>query len=295
MKARLRLVTLVCLLVLAVEISLGADTPTTTTGRKLKVFLLAGQSNMEGKGDGAKLTAEDRMRLMRAQPRVRLAENRQPILPLNVTAASAGNKRRFGVDFTFGPELFFGLGLAEAWPNDEILLIKRAVGATSLYGRWNPDWTLEKATKMGEAGAEPLFNDLVTYVREVLAGRDPGDYEFCGMLWVQGEADGNEAKVGAEPAATYGKNLENLITRIRRETGVADLPFVMVEVGSDKVVAGMNATAKLIPRVSVMPQSTDPLSPNFFPKYEVGHYNYEGQKRIGTLAAQAYLKDFAAR
>ncbi len=295
MKTLLRLLALVGLLMLAVETSLGADTPTTTAGRKLKVFLLAGQSNMEGKGDGTKLTAEDRKRLMLAQPHVRLAENRQPVVPLNVTAASAGNKKRFGVDFTFGPELFFGLGLAEAWPNDDILLIKRAVGATSLYGRWNPDWTQEKATKMGEAGAEPLFNDLLAYVREVLVGRAPGDYEFCGMLWVQGEADGNEAKVGAEPAAAYGQNLQNLITRIRRETGVADLPFVMVEVGSDKVVAGMNATAKLLPRVSVVPQGKDPVSPNFFPKHEVGHYNYEGQKRIGILAAQAFIKDFAAK
>lgn len=295
MKTLLRLFAVFGLLVLGVDQTLGAEALKQSPGRKLKVFLLAGQSNMEGKGDGGKLTSEDRIRLERASKHVRLADNRQPVVPLKVTMASVGNKKRFGVDFTFGPELFFGLGLSEAWPNDDILLIKRAVGATSLYGRWNPDWTLEKATKMGEAGAEPLFNDLLAYIREVLAGRAPGDYEFCGMLWVQGEADGNEAKVGSEPAATYGQNLQNVITRIRRETGVADLPFVMVEVGSDKVVAGMNATAKLLPRVSVVPQSKDPASPNFFPKHEVGHYNYEGQKRIGILAAQAFIKDFAAK
>jgi len=34
------------------------------TAKTVKVFILAGQSNMEGKGDGAKLTADERVAFM---------------------------------------------------------------------------------------------------------------------------------------------------------------------------------------------------------------------------------------
>ncbi|MBL9142520.1 MAG: hypothetical protein JNM99_02460 [Verrucomicrobiaceae bacterium] len=164
--------------------------------KKLKVFILAGQSNMEGKGDGSKLTADEKARLAKAGQHVRLAYNHQPVVPLNVTDAGAGNKKRFGIDLSFGPELFFGLKLAEAWPDDDILLIKRSQGTTSLYGVRNPEWTAEKAAKMGEEKLAPLYADLIAYVREVLGDKDKASYEFCGALWVQGEADGNVSKCG---------------------------------------------------------------------------------------------------
>jgi hypothetical protein len=56
----------------------------------------------------------------------------------------------------------------------------------------------------------------------------------------------------------------------------------------------METTATAVDNVSLIPQSKDPTSPNFFPKYPVGHYNYEGMKRIGSLLAAEYLKRYAA-
>ena len=38
-----------------------------------KVFILAGQSNMDGRGDGSQLTVDDRQRLAAVQDRVLLA------------------------------------------------------------------------------------------------------------------------------------------------------------------------------------------------------------------------------
>lgn len=263
-------------------------------GKTIKVFLLAGQSNMEGKGDGAKLTADERAALKRAKTHVRLAYNRLPIGPLDAVAAGAGNKKRFEIDTSFGPELFFGLRLAAAWPDEPILLIKRSVGATSLHGVWNPEWTAEKAKHMGEERATPLFADFLAYVRDVLAPYRRDEYEYCGMLWVQGEADGNVGKFGPEPAAAYGRNLQNLITRVRQETGVPALPFLMIDVGAGQVVEGMKATVKALPAVSFIPQSKDPNSSHFFPKHAVGHYNYEGQKRMGSLLAEEFLRAYAA-
>lgn len=260
--------------------------------KKLKVFLLAGQSNMEGKGDGGKITAEERALLTQIQPRVHFAYNHEPMRPLDVTPAG-GNKKRFGVDTTFGPEMFFGLKVAEAWPDEEILLIKRSVGATSLYGRWNPQWTKEKAAVTEEDKASPLYPDFIGYVKEILSKYPKDSYEICAMLWVQGESD---TAHGPIPPPAYGDNLRNLINQVRSDVSISDLPFIFVEVGSGKVLEGMEKVAHEMPNVVAIPRAVkDESSPYFFPQYPVGHYNYEGQKRIGSLIAAAYLKDFAAR
>lgn len=283
------------LFVLAAIVALVARAPAADSSARLKVFLLAGQSNMEGKGDGGKLTADEQRRLTAAGARVLLAYNREPIAPLGVVKASAGVRKKFGGETTFGPELFFGLRVAEAMPGQRVLLIKRSVGATSLQGRWNPDWSREKAAMMGEENAEPLYPDFIAYVRQVLSAYRPEDYELAGMLWVQGEADSNVSGRGPEPAAAYERNLRELIRRVRLDLGADRLPFLLVQVGGGKVTDGMRAVASSVANVTLIPQSTDPASPHFFPKHEVGHYNYEGMKRMGTLLGDAYLERYAAR
>ena len=137
----------------------------------------------------------------------------------------------------------------------------------------------------------------MTYFREILAAYPAEDYEICGMLWVQGETDGNEAKYGPEPAETYGENLQRLIQAIRRDTGVEDLPFIMLEVGAEKVVAGMRKASCDLKNVMSIPQDMNPDSPAHLPKYgpPVGHYNYVGMRRIGEQFAATYLREFGDR
>ena len=57
----------------------------------------------------------------------------------------------------------------------------------------------------------------------------------------------------------------------------------------------MKATAASMTNVFFIPQSKDSESTNFFPKHAVGHYNYEGMKRIGSLLAEEFLKNGSAR
>ena len=138
---------------------------------------------------------------------------------------------------------------------------------------------------------------MTSYIKEVLADYDEDDYEFCGMLWVQGEADSGVSKYGPKPAETYGQNLKNLIQGIRKETGVKDLPFLILQVGSGKVVEGMQNAANTMDNVSFIPQSKDPNSPAYLPGYgpPVGHYNYEGMKRIGTQFAEVFVKEYGGK
>ncbi|MCP4642072.1 MAG: sialate O-acetylesterase [bacterium] len=253
--------------------------------KKIRVFLLAGQSNMEGRADGNKLTPQDRERLEKARDRVQLAFNHEPVGPLNVVAPHPEIAEIYQRDLIFGPELFFGITLSEAWPEEEILLIKLAAGATSLHGSWNPDWREDKATIMHEEGEPKLYGALTAYAKQVLSGCDDHEYEICAMLWVQGETDTKNRTA----AAAYGDNLRNLVESIRHDVGDESLPFLLFQVGRGEVVEGMKRTAQEVPNVTLIPQSPDPVSPDFYQKMENGHYNYEGMKKLGRRFAEAFL------
>ena len=104
--------------------ALSEEGDETSTRNTVKVFLLAGQSNMDGRGDGSRLSDDDKARLERAQRHIRFAYNRNPVVPLNVTVPSPFIARKFQLERTFGPELFFGLSLSDAWPDEEILTLQ---------------------------------------------------------------------------------------------------------------------------------------------------------------------------
>lgn len=263
---------------------------------KTLVFLLAGQSNMDGRGDASQLTTEDRRRLALVQDRVTLYYNHFPVQPLQPYLPPAHTARKFQLDTVFGPELFFGIGIAEAYPDREIVLIKRSLGGTSLYGCWNPNWDLEKATLMNEEKRPQLFEDFISYTKEVLTDYSEGTYELGGMLWVQGETDSGVKRFGTTPSLAYGENLRALVSAVRAEMGITELPFVMLQVGNGKVVSGMQALANEDPYVKLIPQEKEKTSPYYYPKYgpPVGHYNYEGMRRIGYLFFEMYQSAFLA-
>ncbi len=254
--------------------------------KKIHVFLLAGQSNMEGRADGRKLTPRDKERLKKAQSRVQLAFNGEPLRALNVVEPSAEIAEIYERDRIFGPELFFGVALSEAWPEEKILLIKLSAGATSLYGSWNPDWHVDKAAAMGEESEPKLYSTLTDYVQQVLSGYEKDQYEICAMLWVQGETDSRNETAAGE----YGNNLSTLVKSIRKDVRREAPPFFLLQVGRGAVVEGMKRTAREVPDVTLIPQSPDPASPDFYHKMENGHYDYKGMKRIGERFAEAFLR-----
>lgn len=258
------------------------------------VFILAGQSNMDGRGDGSKLTDDEKQRLEAVGDRVRFVYNGEPERPLSVTIPAKHIARKFSLEKTFGPELFFGLRLAEAHPDEHFLFIKRSKGGTSLYGCWNPEWSEDKAKVTGELEGPKLYQVLKEDLDRVLGGRPAAGYEMAGMLWVQGEADSGEKKYGPKPAETYGENLSKLIRGIREHTGEPELPFVLLEVGSPRIREASAEVARRMKRVSTIPQSKDPADANHLPGYgpPVGHYNYEGMKRIGELFFEVFEKRY---
>ncbi|MFN6049406.1 MAG: sialate O-acetylesterase, partial [Planctomycetia bacterium] len=201
----------------------------------LKVFILAGQSNMEGQAvadldgknynegkgtlkallnDPAKekmlrhLKGEGTTWNVRNDVWVRYQREKQPLLagPLSVGFSVYGGKHHFG------PEWQFGYLMGEHLPN-QVLLIKTAWGGKSLYKDFRPP------SSGGEVG--PYYKKMITDVQEALANLkkefpdyDGKGYQLAGFVWYQGWNDGVNAKTAVPE---YETNLANLIRDVRKD------------------------------------------------------------------------------
>ena len=213
----------------------------------VKVFILAGQSNMEGQavadlsgkdyndGKGTlvdflgrtddskrfKNLRDDQGRwTTRNDVWVRYQPEEQPLKagPLSLGFTVHGGKHHFG------PELEFGYVMGDHFTN-QVLLIKTAWGGKSLYRDYRPP------SSGGTVG--PYYTKMIKEVREALAnlGKDfPNDdgsgFELSGFVWYQGWNDGVDPK---KAIPEYEQNLVNLIKDVRHDLNAPELPFVIGE------------------------------------------------------------------
>ena len=211
------------------------------------VFLLAGQSNMDGRGAKKELTGP-LAQWAKPQPDVligfsagglhRTLTTSQGFKPLEPGySGTPGNKPGSLPTATFGPEVSFGRTLADGLPGKKLLLLKFAEGGTSLEKDWPP----------GEKGK--LFENFIAFVTASLADlKKRGDtYELRGMIWHQGESD------AGLPAGKYQELLTAFIGQVRTRLNSEKLPFVIGEVYDngkrDRVRADQKATAQAVPGV----------------------------------------------
>ncbi len=274
--------------------------------KKTKVFLLAGQSNMDGRGDASKLSKEEMKLLGNASKKIHFVYKGtvgegnaiQYEGALDFTNPWSFVKQKFRIEKCFGPELFFGIELVKNHPKQDYLFIKRSQGGTSLYGAWNPNWSVERASFFNEQDKPKLYRDFIDLVDSELAKLQPDSYEIIGVLWAQGETDSNTSN-GPIASDSYQENLENLINSIRGHYNIDELPFLILGVGSKKVQNAMVQVSKKLPNVSFIDRSQDINKSNYTPIYThkwkgktVGHYNYEGMKKIGQLFYKNYFDNY---
>jgi Carbohydrate esterase, sialic acid-specific acetylesterase len=216
--------------------------------KPVKVFILAGQSNMEGQAvvdlegkdyndgkgtlnslfnDPAKAPLVKHLKTdkgewaVRDDVWVRYQREKQPLLagPLALGFSVYGDKHHFG------PELQFGHILGNHFEN-QVLLIKTAWGGKSLYKDFRPP------SSGGEVG--PYYTKMLEEVRAGLANlktdfpsyKDQG-YELAGFVWYHGWNDGVEPK---KAVPEYEQNLVNLINDVRKEFKAPRLPVVIGEI-----------------------------------------------------------------
>ena len=263
------------------------------------IILLAGQSNMEGKGNFEALSSEEKARVNRASERVLFTRSLASPAPLTFTRGKdQGGK--YGFTTFFGPELFLGVELTERHPTKRYIFLKTSKGGTALYGAWSPNWSAEKAAEVERAGEKrtiQLFQNHLTQVRQTIALLEASGtpYVIEGVFWLQGEND-----AGKEVSArSYEANLRNLIASYRSELNTPHLPFVMGQINSRygrfrkegpgivraamETVAGDTANTAII-RTTAGPPWSD------FPKHDDNvHYNTAGQIAWGIAFANALV------
>jgi Ca2+-binding EF-hand superfamily protein len=281
---------MVVLMVLVQGQPASAEAPS----KKLKVFILAGQSNMVGWGDSLKLSDD----LKNGSDRVLMFEDGkwQPLRPFK---KAMKNQEQFGMaEFSFGPEIAFGDEIAKACPNETIGIVKLAFGGTSIL-TWKPNWSKEDADRVGQGGRGSLYKKLMAKVDQARKARD---IEIVGFLWLQGGRDMKDVAVAKE----YLENLKSLVAAVRKDTGVPDLPFLcgssrrtqdpddISDIEPQKI-SGPYPAVEYVLKAQWDAQKQIPHARTVILRdIEVHpknvHYNTEGQLKVGKLFAQAFLK-----
>ena len=218
------------LLVLLSLLAIGASPPPREVA-PLKVFVLVGQSNMQGKGKVEQLqrlatSGETRATyghwvdaqgdwIARDDVWIWYLDRHGP---LTVGYGTPAGDR-------FGPELEIGRVLGDAF-EEPILLVKIAWGGKSLARDFRPP------SSGGEVG--PFYARTLEHLRDVLDRRPElfGDigaqpHELAGLFWFQGWND----RVNQEFNDEYETHLANLIRDLRKDLDRPSLPVVIGETG----------------------------------------------------------------
>lgn len=227
----------------------------------VKVFILAGQSNMEGHAGVQtldrlgehpthgyllkKIKNADGSFVVRDDVFVSYKKEDEHIKrPLSVGMGA------WGADW-FGPELMFGIEMGDYF-NEPVLLIKTCWGGHSLYGNFRPPSAAKPAYKTDcdpkDMGAS--YHKMVKEVRECLASLDT-DFpqlkglktELCGFVWFQGWNDFcADDEIRQQVYDEYCPNFIHLVQDLRAEFKMPKLPVVMGELG----VNGAKAEKEMI-------------------------------------------------
>lgn len=224
---------------------------------RVKVFVLAGQSNMQGHG----FVPSDPKRNGGKGSLTHVASDKATAAKFGHLLASDGKwKKRDDVWISYleregpltvgfgakndmiGPELGFGWVMGEAC-EQPILLIKCAWGGKSLAVDFRPPSSGKVPYSLGEKqdaaiAADPqlvgkyyretvaITKAALARVKELVPGSE-GRYELAGFGWHQGWND----RVNDKFTAEYEVNMANFIRDIRKDLGGPSLPFVIAETG----------------------------------------------------------------
>jgi len=228
---------------------------TSAVWAKERVIILAGQSNMMGRGRTHELPPAYRQ------------------MPGNVQFFYQGRRHKLAEFAYFGPEVSFAHDVAHAFPHDQIILIKQAATG-SFIRQWQP--------------GSSLYQGLLRQVGFAI-GPLPGA-PVDAVIWMQGESD---AESNPQTARQYGSQLGHLVAYLRKDLNAPNSLFVLGKVNLehpafkpliDLVRRQQQQAPQQIRNTQVV--STDGLS-----KLGDGiHYDAAGQIELGKRFAAAYIR-----
>ena len=237
----------------------------------LQVYVLAGQSNMDGYAWVPGLPPSDRV----ADPRV-------PLYWSGWGGFRDLQPASYGGAVYVGPEVTLGRALADA--GVPAVVVKHAVGGTDLANYWFPGVTPGDATA-GD-GFAVLADSVDAAVAELEAAGQP--WEWAGFVWMQGESDSLDLGM----AYAYEDNLTGLVAAVRAITATPELPVVVGLISresiwtyGDVVRDAEAAVAAADPYVVTV--ETDDLLRN---ELDQPHYDSVSNRVLGRRFARALLE-----
>lgn len=226
----------------------------------MKIFLLAGQSNMQGCGNFGTHPHLDNDRLFNFK---------------DGTWQKAGEPLhdytcKIWTDGGAGMAMSFGMHLLRKFPDSQIGFVPCAVSGSSLE-QWQP-------------GGE-LFKKAVCKTRKALAVVDG---ELAGILWHQGEADSKSM----ETAAAYAIRFKKVIKGFRKEFNNEKLPVIAGELGyflvKNPEFLHYQIVNKALKETAEALVSSDGLTDN--DRNDNTHFDTKSLRKFGIRYAEAYIK-----
>lgn len=211
----------------------------------IDLYILAGQSNMDGQGlvsDLPGFLSEIHDHAWIYDPNRR--DDQQPIddrgfweklKPGHGDGYQTDGKRSFLSD-TFGPELSFVERLRDFNPEKKVLIFKYAKGGSSIHpdaatdwGCWHPDYNRGTGINQWTHFRHHLNRAID------MAEKRFGSVKPAGIVWLQGESDASHTRTIAEE---YTGNLSRVLNRMREEARDLTLPVVVGEISDSMLVCG---------------------------------------------------------
>lgn len=212
---------------------------------KLKIFILAGQSNMVGFGQqtGSPGTMET---YVKSNPKdySHLVDKdgkhvvRDDVWIVNLSYQGKEQQGWLTTGYGaseghIGPEYAFGFAVGDHF-EDPVLIIKSAWGGRSLFHNFLPPSSEKYPTPKKDGDKGFHYAEVLRHVKEITgnlkkyypnyAGKG---YELVGFGWHQGWND----RINQKAVDVYEKNMVNFIVDIRKDLGIDNLPFVIANTG----------------------------------------------------------------
>lgn len=226
------------------------------------VFILAGQSNMAGRGKVEPMDTIPDSRILTINKNGNLIIAKEPFHFYEPTMT--------GLDCG----LSFGKELLKYIPDSiSFLIIPTAVGGSSI-SQWINDETFRNVTL------------LSNFKEKIEIGKKYGMIK--GILWHQGENDAT----AQETIEIYDKQLQNLFTQFRNEIDYNELPILIGELGSfSKTDNNWRAiNSKIEEYILTDPNAYLIKTNDLKHKGDRVHFDSKGQREIGKRFAERFIK-----
>jgi hypothetical protein len=281
-------------------------TKQTSTEKQSLVFLMGGQSNMEGYSPVSK----EAVAQLSSVKNVYIYCAHHSAFQANSALWETGKKPSWqalkpcgGFPDTMGPEVSFGLLASKAFPDKDIYLIKYAKGSTSVFCNWQPPTRSSSYEKFqGDEACKSTANNDPSYLRFEKTLFDatsqiPGTtkWSWGGMLWLQGEQDAAGGKHSFF-ADNYQENLTHLISTIRIKLKNPHLPFVAAKIkaGSTMSPTGNGPSPLKLVRDAIQTVASKDPAMRIFDTWDLvmkdgdcWHFGSESMLTIGERFAMA--------